>query len=635
MPVITLPDNNKLTFDHALSALEVASSIGAGLAKAALAAKVNDKLVDLDFIIENDANVNIITGKDKDGLDVIRHSTAHLLAQAAKNIFPGIKVSIGPAIENGFYYDFAFERSFTPDDLEKLENEMRVLIKQDLPLSHKIVSRDEAVAIFEKLDEPYKVELLKDLPVDEKITLYQQGEFIDPCRGPHVPNTGKLGAFKLTKLAGAYWRGDSNREMLQRVYGTAWNNKQDLQDYLDRLAEAEKRDHRKLGRAMDLFHFQDEAPGMAFWHNNGLIIYRQIIDYMRCALQENDYQEVVTPIFMDRTLWEKSGHWDKFKNNMFTTEVENRSYAAKPMNCPGNIQIFNQGLKSYRDLPLKMGEFGLCHRNEPSGTLFGLMRIRQFTQDDAHIYCTKEQLEAEIIKLIDLVYKTYNDFGFTDIEVRLATRPENRIGSDEVWDKAEEALAKALESRDIKYELAPGEGAFYGPKHEFHLRDSLGRQWQCGTIQVDFSMTERLGARYVAEDGSKQTPIMIHRAILGSIERFVAILLEHYAGLLPLWLAPVQLAIINITDKQSQYCEKIAKTLQNLGLRVKLDLRNEKIGFKIREHAVAKIPYVLIVGDREVEQNVVAVRNQKGENLGVMALEELITKLKRELTLKK
>ncbi|MCK4870270.1 MAG: threonine--tRNA ligase [Gammaproteobacteria bacterium] len=630
MPKITLPDGKILEFSDALSVYDVAASIGSGLARAALAGKIGEQLVDLSYLIEEDVALQIITDKDPLVLELIRHSTAHLLACAAKQIFPDLQVTIGPSIEDGFYYDFAFSRSFTPEDVEKISKRMLEIAKKDLPITHREVSRAEAIKLFTEMGEKYKVEIIKDIPEDEVIKLYQLDDFVDPCRGPHVPSTGKLKAFKLTKLAGAYWRGDSKNEMLQRVYGTAWVDKKQLEAYLQRIEEAKKRDHRVLGKQMDLFHFQDEAPGMAFWHNNGWIIYQQVIQYMREALRHHDYQEVNTPIFMDVSLWEKSGHWEKYAENMFATELENRVYAVKPMNCPGNIQIFNQGIKSYRDLPTKMGEFGLCHRYEPSGTLMGLMRIRQFTQDDAHVYCTDEQLQDEIGKLIDLVHTTYRAFGFEDVMIRLATRPEKRIGSDEDWDRAEEALEKALVDRDIDFEWAPGEGAFYGPKHEFHLRDCLGRVWQCGTIQVDFSMPRRLGAEYVAEDGSRKIPIMIHRAILGSIERFIAILLEHYAGVLPLWVAPVQAVVMNITDTQADYAQKVTESLNNLGLRVKYDLRNEKIGFKIREHTIKRVSYLLVVGDREVEQGKVAVRTQAGKDLGGMSVDDLAAFLLEE-----
>ncbi len=625
MPTITLPDKNQLQFEQPVTVYQIAERIGSGLAKAALAGKVNDQLVDLNYLVQNNANIAIITDRDADGLDIIRHSAAHLLAHAVKQLFPEVQLTIGPVIENGFYYDFAYSRPFTPEDFEKIEQRMHELAKQNLPLTHETLSRDEALKLFQDIGEQYKVEIISELPDDEIITIYRQGNFTDPCRGPHVPSTNKLKAFKLTKLAGAYWRGDSNNEMLQRIYGTAWANKKDLQAYLDRLAEAEKRDHRKIGKALDLFHFQEEAPGMVFWHGKGWQIYQTVIQYMRKKLQKNDYQEIATPIIADKILWEKSGHWDKFGSaGMFITQSENREFVIKPMNCPGHIQIFNHGLKSYRDLPFKIGEFGMCHRNEPSGTLHGLLRMRQFTQDDAHVFCTEKQLQAEIIKLIELVYQTYQDFGFNDIIIRLATRPEKRIGDDAVWDQSEKALETALNNKNIQWELATGEGAFYGPKIEFHLRDCLDRVWQCGTIQIDFSMPERLGAHYIDEDGSRQTPIMIHRAILGSIERFIGILIEHYAGKLPLWLAPIQVSIMNISDKQSEYCKKIAEILKKHQFRVNLDLRNEKIGFKIRQHTLQRVPYMLVIGDRELESHQVSVRTQSGEDLGNMSIESFL-----------
>ncbi len=628
MSVITLPDATKLEFAESVTVYQVAERIGAGLAKSALIGEVNGKQVDLDYLISEDIDIKIITDKDPDALEVIRHSTAHLLAQATQQVFPKVQVTIGPAIENGFYYDFAFERPFTPEDVAKIEAKMEELVKQNLTVTHKTISRDEAIKLFKDMGEDYKVEIISEIPADEQINLYQQGEFIDLCRGPHVPSTGKLKAFKLTKVAGAYWRGDSDNEMLQRIYGTAWASKKDLQAYLDRMEEAEKRDHRKIGKIMDLFHMQEEAPGMVFWHDKGYKIYQAVIAYMRKALWDNDYQEVAAPQILDKSLWEKSGHWSKFGNaNMFITESENRTYVIKPMNCPGHIQIFNQGLKSYRDLPYKTGEFGICHRNEASGTLHGLMRIRQFTQDDAHIFCTEEQLQDEIVKLIELTYKIYGDFGFTGFLVRLATRPEQRIGEDEDWTRAEKALEFALDKQGIEWEFAPGEGAFYGPKIEFHLRDCIDRVWQCGTIQVDFAMPGRLGAQYVAENGERKVPVMIHRAILGSIERFVGILLEHYAGHLPMWLAPVQAVIMNITDSQADYVRETTQKLKNLGFRVISDLRNEKIGFKIREHTIARVPYLLVVGEREMAANQVAVRTQSGEDLGVMSLDEFKFKL--------
>jgi len=631
MPKISLPDNSVLEFDHPISVKEVAEKIGSGLAKAALAGKVDDKLVDLDYVIEKDSDVAIITEKDKEALDIIRHSTAHLLAQAVLALYPDVQITIGPAIENGFYYDFSYEKPFTPEDLEKIQAKMEELAKEDFPMTHRKISRNDAIKFFKELGQNYKAELIEAIPEDQVITLYQQGDFIDLCRGPHVPSTGKLKAFNLMKLAGAYWRGDSNNEMLQRIYGTAWLNKKDLEVYLTRLEEAEKRDHRKLGKAMDLFHLQEEAPGMVFWHHNGFIIYKSVIEYMRSELRKRDYQEIYAPLMLDRSLWEKSGHWDKFADLMFTTESENRQYAIKPMNCPGHIQIYNHGLKSYRDLPLRMAEFGLCHRNEHSGTLHGLMRIREFTQDDAHVFCTEDQLQDEVAKLIEFVYDVYHHFGFDNLAIRLATRPEKRIGEDEVWNRAEEALENSLHLKKLPFEFAPGEGAFYGPKLEFHLKDSIGRSWQCGTIQIDFSMPVRLGAEYVAEDGTRKTPIMIHRAILGSIERFIAVLLEHYAGLLPLWLAPQQVYVMNITDRQAEYAKNLVKTLTKHGFRAKSDLRNEKIGYKIREHTLERVPYLVVLGDRELESGAVAVRTQAGKDLGSMPIEKFITLLEDEI----
>ena len=565
-------------------------------------------------------------------MQIIRHSTAHLLAQAVKRLFGNVKLAIGPSISDGFYYDFGLDRSFTPSDLIEIEKKMHELSSQNIPIVKKVLTRTEAYKLFSEKNEKYKIEIINELPEDEEITLYEQGDFVDLCRGPHVSNTGKLKAFKLTRIAGAYWRGDSNNEMLQRIYGTAWETKEQLDSYLTKLEEAEKRDHRKFGKTMDLFHFQQEAPGMVFWHSSGYKIYQSIIQYMRKALSDNDYEEVAAPLILDRSLWEKSGHWDKFgQSNMFVTSSENRTYVVKPMNCPGHIQIFNQGLKSYKDLPIRMGEFGICHRNEPSGTLHGLMRIRQFTQDDAHVFCTEEQLQSEITKLIDFIYKVYNDFGFKDekIAVRLATRPEKRIGSDENWDQAEVALKVALDDKKIEFDLAKGEGAFYGPKIEFHLKDCLDRVWQCGTIQVDFAMPLRLNALYVDKDGDKKNPVMIHRTILGSIERFIGILLEQYSGDLPLWLAPVQVAIMNIAKKHEKYTEKVAKDLIASGVRVKTDLRNEKIGFKIRQHSILHVPYLLIVGDKEINDGKISVRTHAGEDLGCMSVKEFQDKLER------
>lgn len=627
MPVITLPDNTQKQFPNPVTVHEVAASIGAGLAKAALAGEVDGKLVDTSYLIEQDSKLRIITDKDSAGLEVIRHSTAHLLAQAVKQLFPSAQVTIGPVIEDGFFYDFAFERPFTPEDLEKIEKKMLELAEQDQTVTRTTLERDAAITFFRKLGEEYKAKIIEDIPAGETLSLYQQGEFIDLCRGPHVPSTGKLTSFKLTKVAGAYWRGDSNNEMLQRIYGTAWANKKDLEAYLHRIEEAEKRDHRKIGKALDLFHTQEEAPGMVFWHNNGWIIYQEIEQYIRKVLRNNNYQEVRTPQVLDRSLWEKSGHWDKFGKGMFFTESENHEFAIKPMSCPCHVLIFKQGLHSYRDLPMRFAEFGSCHRNEPSGSLHGIMRVRSFVQDDGHIFCTEDQIQSEVSAFIDQLYALYADFGFTDIVLRLATRPDERLGTDAVWDKAEQALAAAMDSKGLKWELAPGEGAFYGPKLEFHLRDCLNRLWQCGTMQVDFSMPGRLGAQYVAEDSSRQVPVMLHRAIIGTFERFMGILIEHYAGNFPVWLAPTQAVILNITDRQADYAAEMAKTLQNLGFRVKTDLRNEKIGFKIREHTLQRIPYLLVVGDREAENNTLAVRTRSGKDLGsltIPALSELL-----------
>ncbi|MAK65865.1 MULTISPECIES: threonine--tRNA ligase [unclassified Methylophaga] len=628
---ITLPDGSQRQFDHPVSIHDVAADIGAGLARAALAGKVNGKLVDTNYVIEDDAELAIITERDEEGLDIIRHSTSHLLAQAVKQLYPDAQVTIGPVIEDGFYYDFSYSKGFTPEDLQKIEKRMEELVKQDLEVVREEVTRDAAVQIFREMGEEYKAQIIEDIPKDEVLSVYRQGEFMDLCRGPHVPNTGKLKAFKLMKLAGAYWRGKSENEMLQRIYGTAWSDKKDLKAYLHRLEEAEKRDHRKLAKSLDLFHLQDEAAGMIFWHDNGWRIYREVEKYIRDVLAQNDYQEVRTPQVVDRSLWEKSGHWDKFGDMIFSTHSENRDYAVKPMNCPCHVQIFNQGLKSYRDLPLRMAEFGSCHRNEPSGTLHGLMRLRGFTQDDAHIFCTEDQIQSEVATFIDLLFNVYADFGFNEIIIKLSTRPENRVGSDAVWDKAEHALEQALNAKDLDWELQPGEGAFYGPKIEFSLKDCLGRVWQCGTIQVDFSMPGRLDATYVADDGSKQVPVMLHRAILGSLERFIGILIEEYAGAFPAWLAPRQVMVMGITDKQSEYVQQIAQQLKNQGFRADTDLRNEKIGFKIREHTLRRVPYLIVVGDREAQENAVAVRTRKGEDLGAMSLESFVSLLQEDV----
>ncbi len=627
MPIITLPDGNQRQFTNPLTVMEVAADIGPGLAKATLAGKIGEKIVDASYLIENDVELSIITDKSEEGVEIIRHSCAHLLAQAVKSLYPEMQVTIGPVVDNGFYYDFAGEHRFSPEDLEKIEKKMEELAKENILVERSVMVREEAIEFFSSMGESYKAEIIESIPHGEELSLYRQGDFIDLCRGPHVPATSALKAFKLTKLAGAYWRGDSNNEMLQRIYGTAWANKKDLKAYLHRLEEAEKRDHRKIGKQLDLFHSQEEAPGMVFWHDNGWSIYRSVEQYVRDVLKDNGYQEVKTPQVVDRTLWEKSGHWDKFGDMIFSTHSENRDYAVKPMNCPCHIQIYNHSLKSYRDLPLRMAEFGSCHRNEPSGTLHGLMRVRGFTQDDAHIFCTEDQIQSEVSAFIDLLYKVYADFGFNEVIIKLSTRPEKRVGSDEIWDKAEHALERALNDKGMDWDLQPGEGAFYGPKIEFSLKDCLDRVWQCGTIQVDFNMPERLSATYVAEDGSKKTPVMLHRAILGSLERFIGILIEHYAGAFPTWLAPTQLMVMNITDRQAEYVENVVKTLREWGFRAKSDLRNEKIGFKIREHTLQKVPYLLVIGDKEVENGLVAVRTRSGEDLGTMSVEELAGKL--------
>ena len=631
MPVVTLPDGSSRQFDSAVSIYDVAADIGPGLAKAALAGKINGRLVDTSYVIDKDVQLAIVTERDDEGLEVIRHSTAHLLAQAVKTLFPKAQVTIGPVIEDGFFYDFSYEESFTPEDLVAIEKKMAELAKANYTISRSVKTRDEAVQFFRDMGEEYKAEIIESIPANEDLSLYQQGDFIDLCRGPHVPSTGKIKAFKLMKLAGAYWRGDSNNEMLQRIYGTAWTNKKDLKAYLHRLEEAEKRDHRKLGKKLDLFHMQEEAPGMVFWHEKGWIIYQEVEQYIRNVLVKHNYQEVRTPQVVDRSLWEKSGHWDKFGDMMFTTSSENRDYAIKPMNCPCHIQIFNTGLKSYRDLPLRMAEFGSCHRNEPSGTLHGLMRVRNFVQDDAHIFCTEDQIQSEISAFIDLLFDVYKDFGFTAVLVKLSTRPEERVGSDEVWDKAEAALEASLNSKELDWELQPGEGAFYGPKIEFSLKDCLGRVWQCGTAQVDFSMPGRLDAHFIDEHGEKTVPVMIHRAILGSLERFIGILIEEHAGKMPLWLSPVQAVVMGITDKQADYVTDFVQTLKDAGLRANSDLRNEKIGFKIREHTLARVPYILVAGDREIENNAIAVRTMDGKDLGTMSSAELIAKMSAEI----
>jgi threonyl-tRNA synthetase len=630
MPVIRLPDGSEKQFEQAVSVADVAASIGAGLAKAAVAGKVNDSLVDTDFQITEDATLSIITAKDAEGLDIIRHSTAHLLAQAVKQLFPTAQVTIGPVIEDGFYYDFAFGRPFTPDDLTAIENKMAELAVADYPVTREEMDRDEAIKFFKSIGEEYKAQIIADIPAGETISLYRQDDFIDLCRGPHVPRTGLLKAFKLTKLAGAYWRGDSNNEMLQRIYGTAWEDKKALKGYLHRLEEAQKRDHRRLGKQLELFHLQEESPGMIFWHDKGWTLYRTVENYIRDLLKVNDYIEVRTPQVVDRSLWEKSGHWEMFGNEMFTTESESHTYAIKPMNCPCHIQIFNQGLTSYRELPIRMAEFGSCHRAELSGALHGLMRLRGFVQDDAHIFCTEDQIQAEVSQFINLLFQTYTDFGFDDVILKLSTRPDKRVGADAIWDKAESALEQALDATGRDWELSPGEGAFYGPKIEFSLRDCIGRVWQCGTMQVDFSMPNRLGATYIAEDGSKQVPVMLHRAILGSIERFVGILIEQHAGAFPAWLAPIQAAVMTITDNQTEYAQKVVSDLQKSGFRAVSDLRNEKIGFKIRERTLERIPYLLVIGDREVQEQTVAVRTLSGEDLGSMPVSAFCERLKTE-----
>lgn len=631
MPNIKLPDGSVRSFDHAVTVAEVAASIGAGLAKAALAGRVGGKAVDLSHCIETDVDLAIVTDKNAEGLEVIRHSTAHLLAHAVKELFPDAQVTIGPVIENGFYYDFSYKRPFTPEDLAAIEQRMGELAKREIPVAREVWPRDKAVEFFKSIGEHYKAEIIASIPANEDVSLYRQGDFVDLCRGPHVPSTGKLKVFKLTKLAGAYWRGDSKNEMLQRVYGTAWAKKEDLEQYLHMLEEAEKRDHRKLGRQLDLFHIQEEAPGMVFWHAKGWTLWQQVEQYLRRTIADNGYQEVKTPQIVDRSLWEKSGHWGMYSDLMFTTQSEKRDYAVKPMNCPCHIQIFNQGLKSYRDLPLRMAEFGSCHRNEPSGSLHGIMRVRNFVQDDAHIFCTDGQVQGEAAAFIALLQKVYVDFGFSDIQIKLSTRPEKRVGADEQWDMAEAALAAALDAQGLAYELQPGEGAFYGPKIEFSLKDCLSRVWQCGTLQLDFNLPVRLGAEYVAEDNSKKYPVMLHRAIVGSLERFIGILIEHYAGAMPLWLAPVHAVVMNISEGQADYAAEVVETLRRAGFRVEADLRNEKINYKIREHSVHKLPYQLVVGEKEKAAGKVAVRVRGGQDLGQLSLDSLIERWNGEL----
>ena len=638
MVQITLPDGSQRDFSGPVAVSEVAASIGAGLAKAALAGKVDGKLVDNSFVIHGNSNVSIITAKDADGLEVIRHSTAHLLAYAVKTLFPEAQVTIGPVIEHGFYYDFAYKRPFTPEDLLAIEKKMQELANQDEPVVRRVLPRDEAVAYFKSLGEHYKAEIIASIPTNEEVSLYREGTFEDLCRGPHVPSTGKLKHFKLMKVAGAYWRGDQNNEQLQRIYGTAWATKDELQQYLTLLEEAEKRDHRKLGRELDLFHIDEHAPGLVFWHPNGWVLWQQVEQYMRKVYRDNGYQEVKGPQVIDKALWEKTGHWDKYRDNMFTTESEKRDFALKPMNCPGHILIYKQGLKSYRDLPLRYGEFGQCHRNEPSGGLHGIMRVRGFTQDDGHIFCTEEQILPECVHFTSLLQQVYRDFGFHSIIYKVATRPEQRIGSDEIWDKAEHALIQSLKASGCDFEIAEGDGAFYGPKIEYTLKDAIGRQWQCGTIQVDFSMPERLDAEYVGEDGGRHRPVMLHRAIVGSLERFIGILIEEHAGALPTWLAPVQVVVLNITDAQADYCRELVETLKkslpNQELRVISDLRNEKITYKIREHSMQKLPYILVAGDKEKAAGAVAVRARGNKDLGVMSVNEFVQTLIQDITSK-
>lgn len=631
MPIITLPDGSRKEFEKPVTVQQVAESIGAGLAKAALAGKVDGVMVDTSYLVEKDATVSILTSKEPEGLDVIRHSCAHLMAQAVQQLFPNAQVTIGPVIEDGFYYDFAFERPFTPEDLIAIEQRMQEIVKQDLQVHRSLMSREDAIEFFKKKGEKYKVEIIESIPPQEMLSFYQQGEFIDLCRGPHLPSTGKFKAFKLLKVAGAYWRGDAKNDMLQRIYGTAWADQKSQDEYLKRIEEAEKRDHRKLGKKFDLFHLQDDAPGMIFWHPNGWTIYQIIEQYIRKKIGAHGYQEVRTPQVVARTLWEQSGHWDKFRQNMFIVEADETPYAIKPMNCPCHVQIFNQGLKSYRDLPLRLAEFGCCHRYEPSGALHGIMRVRGFVQDDAHIFCTEAQIQQEVAAFIALVYDVYADFGFSDVTIRLSTRPDERVGSDEIWDKAEKALEVALKNANLDYTLCPKEGAFYGPKIEFSLRDCLGRVWQCGTIQVDFSMPERLGAHYIAEDGSKHIPVMLHRAILGSLERFIGILIEESAGSFPVWIAPTQAVVLNITDQQAEKAAFVANFLREKGFRVTEDLRNEKIGFKIREHTIQRVPYLLVIGDREVENQTVSVRTREGLDLGSMGLDQFVEVLNRDV----
>ena len=631
---ITLPDNSKRDYPEPVTVAEVAASIGAGLAKAALGGKVDGKLVDTSYLIRQDSALAIITAKDADGLELIRHSAAHLLAYAVKDLFPEVQVTIGPVIENGFFYDFSYKRPFTPEDLVAIEKRMAALAAKDEAVTRRVLPRDEAVSYFKSLGEHYKAEIIASIPANEDVSLYREGAFEDLCRGPHVPSTGKLKFFKLMKVAGAYWRGDHHNEMLQRIYGTAWATKDELQQYLTMLEEADKRDHRKLGKELDLFHIDDHAPGLVFWHPKGWTVWQGVEQYMRKVYQNNGYQEVKGPQLLEKTLWEKTGHWDKYRDNMFTTESEKRDFALKPMNCPGHILIFKQGIKSYRDLPLRYGEFGQCHRNEPTGGLHGIMRVRGFTQDDGHIFCTEEQILKECVDYTTLLQKVYTDFGFKNIIYKVATRPKARIGSDESWDKAEHALIESLRASNCEFEISPGEGAFYGPKIEYTLRDAIGRQWQCGTIQVDFSMPERLDAEYVGEDGARHRPVMLHRAIVGSLERFIGILIEEHAGALPTWLAPEQVSVLTITDSQAEYARRVAKTLQNQGLRVNLDLRNEKITYKIREHSLQKLPFILVIGDKEMAAGAVSVRARGNKDLGVMSLEAFSNRIASDIAQK-
>ncbi|MBL4867275.1 MAG: threonine--tRNA ligase [Pseudomonadales bacterium] len=632
MPTITLPDGSQKKFDQPVTVMQVAESIGPGLAKATLAGRVNGELLDAALLIDDDAELSIITARDPEGLEIIRHSCAHLIGHAVKQLYSDAKMAIGPVVENGFYYDIGIDKTFTPEDLAPIEKRMKELISKEYDVEVKVVSREEARKTFEERGETYKIQIVDEIPEGEVIKLYYHEEYVDMCRGPHVPNTRHLKAFKLTKNAGAYWRADANNEMLQRVYGTAWGNKKDLKLYMKRLEEAEKRDHRTIGKQLGLFHTQEEAPGMVFWHPNGWTIYLVLEQYIRDILNQNDYHEIRTPQVVDRILWEKSGHWEKFHEDMFTTQSETREYAIKPMNCPCHVQIFNQGLKSHRELPLRLAEFGSCHRNEPSGTLHGLMRVRNFTQDDAHIFCTEEQIQGEVSVFIDLVFAVYKDFGFDEVLIKLSTRPEQRVGSDEIWEKAEKSLELALNNKELEFELLPGEGAFYGPKIEFSLQDCIGRVWQCGTIQVDFSMPGRLDASYIAEDGSRQTPVMLHRAILGSFERFIGILIENFAGWMPPWLAPTQAVVMGITDKHAEYCEKVRQLLENKGFRVISDLRNEKIGYKIREHTLQRVPYLLVAGDKEIENNSISVRTREGKDLGSIAITEFESLLAGAIT---